>query len=109
MREIFDLYIPHTFVDIIDVLIVAAIFYLLFSMLRETRSAVALRGLISLLLFSFVVFFLAELARLNAVTLIFRSFWIVILLLLLILYGASLSDWYSWKTQRKALIRARIC
>lgn len=86
MRQFYDLYIPHTFVDIIDILIVAAIFYLLFSMLRETRSAIALRGLISLLLFSFVVYFLAGLAKLNAVTLIFRSFWIVVLLVFIVAF-----------------------
>lgn len=86
MREVFDLYIPHTLVDIVDILIVAAVFYLIFSLLRETRSAVALRGLVSLLLFSFIAFFLAEAARLNAVTMIFRSFWIVVVLVFIVAF-----------------------
>ena len=86
MREFFDLYVPHTFLDVVDVVIVTAIFYLLFSLLRETRSAVALRGLVSLLFFSFLVYFLAELADLNALTLIFRSFWIVIVLVFIVAF-----------------------
>ncbi|KPL11238.1 hypothetical protein AMJ85_04080 [candidate division BRC1 bacterium SM23_51] len=86
MGEAFDLYLPNTLVDVLDILVVAAIFYLLFRLLRETRSAVALRGLVSLLLFSFLVFFLAEVARLNAVTLIFRSFWIVVLLVFIVAF-----------------------
>jgi diadenylate cyclase len=86
MSELFDLYLPHTLVDILDILIVAAVFYLLFSMLRETRSAVALQGLVTLLLFSFLVFFLAEIAHLNAVTLIFRSFWIVVVLVFIVAF-----------------------
>ena len=81
-----DLYLPKTLVDVVDILIVAAVFYLLFSLLRETRSAVALRGLVSLLLFSFVVYFLAEAARLNAVTLIFRSFWVVVVLVFIVAF-----------------------
>lgn len=86
MGDIFDLYVPHTLVDVVDVVIVAAIFYLLFSLLRETRSAVALQGLVTLLLFSFLVYLLAEVARLNAVVLIFRSFWIVIVLVFIVAF-----------------------
>jgi len=86
MREILDIFVPSSFVDVVDILIVAAIFYLLFSILRETRSAVALRGLVSLLIFSFLVYFLAETARLNAVTMIFRSFWIVVVLVFIVAF-----------------------
>jgi diadenylate cyclase len=86
MGDVYDLYFPHTMVDFVDILIVAAVFYLLFSLLRETRSAVALQGLVTLLLFSFLVFFLAEMAQLNAVTLIFRSFWIVIVLVFIVAF-----------------------
>jgi diadenylate cyclase len=82
----FDLYFPRTAIDVIDILLVAAIFYLLFSLLRETRSSVALRGLVGLLLFSFLVYFMAEAARLNAVTLIFRSFWIVVVLVFIVAF-----------------------
>ena len=92
MGEAFDLYFPDTWVDIVDILIVAAIFYLLFRLLRETRSAVALRGLVSVLLFSFLVFFLAEVARLNAVTLIFRSFWMVVVLVFIVAFQHSSNE-----------------
>jgi len=86
MGEAFDLYFPRTLLDLLDILVVAAIFYLLFSMLRETRSAVVLRGLVSILLFSFLVYFLAEAAQLNALTLIFRSFWIVVVLVFIVAF-----------------------
>jgi len=86
MMELFDLYLPKTLIDVLDILIVAAIFYLLFSTLRETRSAVALQGLVTLLLFSFLVYFLAEMAQLNAVILIFKSFWIVIVLVFIVAF-----------------------
>ncbi|MCX8035983.1 MAG: diadenylate cyclase CdaA [Candidatus Sumerlaeia bacterium] len=86
MGEFADLYLPQTFVDILDIAMVATIFYLLFALLRETRSAVALQGLVTLLLFSFLVYFLAETAGLNAVTLIFRSFWIVIVLVFIVTF-----------------------
>lgn len=81
-----DLYLPKTLIDFVDILIVAAVFYLFFSLLRETRSPVALRGLVSLLLLSLVIYFLAEVARLNAVTLIFRSFWIVVVLVVTVAF-----------------------
>ena len=86
MADFYDLYLPHTLIDIVDIVIVAAIFYLLFSLLRETRSAVALQGLVTVLLLSFIVYFLAELARLNAVVLIFRSFWIVVVLVFIVAF-----------------------
>jgi len=86
MGDVFDLYIPRALVDFLDILIVAAIFYLLFSLLRETRSAVALQGLVALLLLSFLIYFLAEVARLNAVILIFRSFWIIVVLVFIVAF-----------------------
>jgi diadenylate cyclase len=86
MHDLYDLYVPHTVVDILDIFIVAAVFFLLFSLLRETRSAVALRGLVSLLLLSFLVYFLAQAAQLQAVTLIFRSFWVVIVLVFIVAF-----------------------
>jgi len=86
MGDFVDLYVPHTLLDILDILIIGAIFYLLFSLLRETRSAVALQGLVALLLISFLIYLLAEVARLNAVTLVFRSFWIVVVLVFIVAF-----------------------
>jgi len=86
MGDLFDLYIPHTWLDVMDILVVTAVFYLLFSLLRETRSAVALQGLVALLLLSFLIYFLADVARLSAVTLIFRTLWIVIVLVFIVAF-----------------------
>jgi len=84
MADIFESFIPRTFIDFADIAIVAAVFYLIFSLLRETRSAVALQGLVTALLFCFLAFFLAEMAHLNAVSLIFRSFWIIVVLVFIV-------------------------
>jgi diadenylate cyclase len=73
-------------VDVIDILLVAGLFYLLFSLLKETRSAVALRGLIAILLISFGVFFVAKYAHLSAVAIIFERFWVIGILVFVIVF-----------------------
>jgi diadenylate cyclase len=65
---------------------VAGIFYFIFSMLRETRSGVALRGMIIILLSSVVVYFLARILQLNALLLLLESFWVVAVLLFIIVF-----------------------
>lgn len=74
------------FTDLVDILIVAALFYGLFQLLRRTRSPLALRGLVGLMMISFVAYFLASMARLTAVQTIFERFWVVIVLAFVIIF-----------------------
>lgn len=72
--------------DVLDILVVALLFYGLFLILQQTRSAVALRGLVAILLGSFLLFFVALALRLSATALIFRNFWIIGILVFLIVF-----------------------
>lgn len=86
MKEIISVISGINIIDIIDILFVALVFYSLFSLIKETRSAVAMRGLISLLIGSFTLFFFAKISNLRAMTLIFERFWIVGLMLFIIVF-----------------------
>ena len=72
--------------DAIDILMVAGLFYFIFHLLRGTRSNVALRGMITLLLASFLIYFLASTANLASLKMIFSKVWIVILLVFVIVF-----------------------
>jgi diadenylate cyclase len=76
--------------DVVDILLVAVLFYFLFSLLKGTRSAIALRGLISVLLISFLIYFVARLARLSAITFLFKSFWLIAVLMFILLFQGEL-------------------
>ena len=76
--------------DVLDILLVSILFYFLFSLLKGTRSAVALRGLISILLVSFLIYFVARLARLSAITFLFKSFWLIGVLMFFIIFQSEL-------------------
>jgi diadenylate cyclase len=86
MKELLAIIAGMQFSDVIDIVLVSVLFYFLFALLKETRSAVALRGLISIMILSFLGFFLAKVFNLSAVRLIFERFWIVILLVFLIVF-----------------------
>jgi diadenylate cyclase len=86
MKEFWSLITSMQITDVIDILLVAGLFYLLFSLLKETRSAVALRGLIGVLLLSFLIFFIAKYAHLNAVATIFERFWVIGVLVFIIVF-----------------------
>lgn len=86
MRVLIALLETIQILDVIDILVVAALFFSIFALLRETRSSVALRGLIWILIVSFVMFFIAKLLNLVAVALIFERFWIIIVLVFLIVF-----------------------
>jgi len=72
--------------DAIDILLVAVVFHMIFLMLRESRSAVALRGLVTILIGSLLVYFLAFVFDLTALLAVFRSFWVVVVLLFIIVF-----------------------
>jgi len=90
MSEFWGLISTIQLTDVLDILIVSAIFYILFSVLRETRSSVALRGLIAILVTSFLVFLFARALNLRALELMFERFWVVIVLVFLIVFQNEL-------------------
>lgn len=72
--------------DMLDIALVSAIFFSLFLLLRESRSRVALEGLLTVLLLSFLIYFLARVFNLGALEFIFERFWIVAVLAVLIVF-----------------------
>lgn len=86
MREQLSLFTTMDLSDVFDILLVAALFYFIFTLLKGTRSWVALRGMITLLLFSFLIYFFARVARLPAVAMIFENVWIVIVLVFVFVF-----------------------
>ncbi|MFH0793199.1 MAG: diadenylate cyclase CdaA [bacterium] len=90
MSEFWALISTIQLTDVLDILIVSAIFYTLFSVLRETRSSVALRGLIAILVSSFLIFLIARALKLRALELMFERFWVVIVLVFLIVFQNEL-------------------
>lgn len=86
MQALIQLIVSMKIPDFIDIAAVAALFYFIFSLLRGTRSNVALRGMITLLLGSFVVYFVARVANLASLAMIFRNLWIVIVLVFVIVF-----------------------
>ncbi|NQU44807.1 TIGR00159 family protein, partial [bacterium] len=86
MGELLGQITAMTFTDVIDILVIAALFYYIFTRLRETRSSVALRGMITLLMASFLIYLLARVFGLVAVSRIFENIWIVIVLVFMIVF-----------------------
>ncbi|MCX7015493.1 MAG: hypothetical protein NTW86_23565, partial [Candidatus Sumerlaeota bacterium] len=72
--------------DVLDIALVSAIFFALFRLLLESRSRVALEGLLTVLMLSFFVYFLSRVFGLNAMQLIFERFWIIAVLAALIVF-----------------------
>jgi diadenylate cyclase len=56
MRELLSLFATMDLSDVLDILLVAGLFYFLFGLLKGTRSQVALRGMITLLIVLVFVF-----------------------------------------------------
>ncbi|MFP4381464.1 MAG: diadenylate cyclase CdaA [Candidatus Sumerlaeia bacterium] len=86
MLELIGQITSMNFVDIIDILAVAGLFYYIFSLLRGTRSSVALRGMITLLVGLFVIYLIARVIDLSAVVLILENIWIAIVLVFMIVF-----------------------
>lgn len=74
------------FFDIIDILVVAGLIYSVFSLLRGTRSHVALRGMITLLLGCFLVYFVARVLDLASLRMILANVWVIIVLVFVMVF-----------------------
>lgn len=72
--------------DVLDIGLVAIFFFVIFSLLRETRSFVALMGFVTVIVVSLILFLIARTYELKAMALIFTHFWIIGVLLFLIVF-----------------------
>lgn len=86
MRELLSLFATMDLSDVLDIVLVAGLFYFLFGLLKGTRSQVALRGMVTLLLASFLIYFLARVLKLSAVAMIFENIWILIVLVFVFVF-----------------------
>ncbi len=75
---------------IFDIILVAIPFYVIFALLRESRSFIALYGIISMLALSFVLYLVAKVLELQATALIYERFWIIVVLIFLIIFQTEL-------------------
>ncbi len=75
-----------SWVDALDILLVAIPFYLIFTMLLQARSFLALWGIITLVAFSVLLYLLARTQGLQATAMIYERFWIIVVLIFLIVF-----------------------
>ncbi|MBI3735004.1 TIGR00159 family protein [Candidatus Sumerlaeota bacterium] len=81
-----SLLVPAVF----DILLVAIPFYIIFALLRESRSFIALYGIITMLALSFILYLVAKIWELQATALIYERFWIIVVLVFLIIFQGEL-------------------
>ncbi|MFC1601687.1 diadenylate cyclase CdaA [Candidatus Sumerlaeota bacterium] len=86
MRDLQIILTNMQWTDWLDIFLVAALFYVILSVLRRTRSALAMRGLASALIISFISYFIARFANLSALTLIFETFWLIAVIIFIVVF-----------------------
>ncbi len=86
MRELITAIANIRLWDALDILLVAGFFYIIFSLLRRTRSFVALMGFMIVITGSLLTFVIARAIELQAMMLVFRQFWIIVVLVFLIVF-----------------------
>jgi len=86
MQQVWGLFKNFGLTDAVDVLVMTGLFFFILSMLKETRSAVALRGLAALILMTFASYILAKMLQLSGVAYILGNSWIIIILIFLIVF-----------------------
>lgn len=86
MSQLWGLLRIINLIDMLDILVMTFIFYFVLSLLKGTRSSVALRGWVSLILISFGGYMVAKSLRLTGVAYILGNFWIIIVLVFLIVF-----------------------
>lgn len=90
MQELRSIILNFTWADGIDILLVAAPFYIIFALLREARSLFALWGIISMLVLSLLLYLVAQVLDLDATSLVFEQFWVIVVLVFLIIFQGEL-------------------
>ena len=105
MRDILNFLTSIRITDLLDIAIVMAIVYAVLALLRETRSASAMRGVIGVVLGSLVVYTLARLLSLTTTVLLFEKLWIVMVLAFLIVFEKDIRKALSDIGQMRAFRR----
>ncbi len=72
--------------DVIDILMISIVFFLLFNMIRKSRSQVALRGLLIVLSFTLLLYLITVMAELSATKALLTRLWVVFVLIFLIVF-----------------------
>jgi len=86
MQQLWGLIRVINLIDMLDIIVMTLLFYFILSLLKGTRSSVALRGWISLIIISFGGYIVAKTLNLTGVAFIFGNFWIIIVLIFLIVF-----------------------
>jgi len=89
--------------DAIDILLVATLFYILFSMIKGTRSAFVLRGLISLIFIGFFIYLIADFFNFLVLKRIFDRFWIIGILLFIVVFNPEIRRALAFLGQTRIL------
>lgn len=90
MQEIWLILRTISATDLLDIVLVAIPFYAIFLILREARSYIALWGIVSMMVLSFIIYLFARVANLEATALIYERFWIIVVLVFLIIFQGEL-------------------
>lgn len=72
--------------DILDIGVIATLFYVLLHLLKQTRSASATRGVVGVIVSSFILYAFARWLNLTATSTLFERFWLVLALAVLIIF-----------------------
>jgi len=86
VRNLWGLILSIQIADALDIALVTVLFYSLFRLLRQSRSRLALEGLLTVLLLSFFAYFVANAFHLTGLRLIFERFWIIVILAVVIMF-----------------------
>jgi len=90
MERIFSVFQAVRYDDLIDIAAVSLIFYLVFTLLRSSRSFTALRGLVALLLFGVLTWILSKAFSLNATAKLLQSSFNLVVIVFVILFQNDL-------------------
>lgn len=72
--------------DMLDIAIIGMLFYVLLYLLKQTRSSSATRGVVGVIVSSFLLYVVARWLGLTATSTLFERFWLVIALAVLIIF-----------------------
>ncbi len=86
MTNPFGLLLSIGLADVVDILVVASLFYVLLFLLKQTRSSSATRGVVGVIIFSTGLYAVARFLGLTATSTLFERFWLVIALAVLIIF-----------------------
>lgn len=87
--------------DIIDIILVTALFYVVIKFLRGTRSVQVIQGLIVLVIVTLLISFIAQRLELNTVSWMVNKFWTVWLVALIVVFAPDIRRTFAQLGQRR--------